>query len=332
MLNASSPGAFAQQRRGSNLAPCCCFGPCAAAGDGDVPISHPPADQTGYRAFVVGDVKVFPLQDATGAMSLDRVFPEADPAGEVAPWLNAEGNLQMSFGCTLLQSDGLNILCDTSCGDVVQPAPQPPHRHLPELLLSAAGLLPEDIDIVTYSHAHADHVAGGIVRDLDSGGLVPTFPNARYLIRERELAHQVGTETYATFFSPLEAAGRLETIASEGDYVLTSDIMLQSGFEGHTPGLQVTRIGSKGRGAPAYFIGDALHVLLQFGMPHYSPSFDFDIEKSVPARQRLLDKIQAEGALLLSPHLPFPGVGHVVGAGATRSFAPLALPAAEGRL
>jgi glyoxylase-like metal-dependent hydrolase (beta-lactamase superfamily II) len=210
----------------------------------------------------------------------------------------------------------------------VQPAPQPPHRLLPELLLAAAGITPDDIDIVTYSHAHADHVAGGIVFN-STGSLVPTFPHARYLIRERELAHQRGSENYDTFFAPLEEAGLLEAIPSDGDYPLTQDVVLMSGYEGHTPGLQITRVASQTE--RAYFIGDALHVLLQFSMPQYSPSFDFAVEQSVPSRRRLLDRLQAEGALLVSPHLPFPGVGHVVGAGLSRSFAPLELPAiAEG--
>ena len=222
------PGAFA--RRGSSSGPSCCscFGPCPVSADAP-PITHPAADPVGYRSFSVGDVKVFPLQDATGSMPLDRVFPDADPAGEVAAFLNSEGNLSMSFGCVLLQSAGLNILCDTSCGDVVQPAPQPPHRHLPELLLAAAGLTPADIDIVTYSHAHGDHVAGGIVYD-SAGELVPAFPHARYLIRERELAPQLGSQNYETFFAPLEEAGLLEAIPSEGDYALTRDVVLLSGY------------------------------------------------------------------------------------------------------
>lgn len=323
-MQATRPGAFTQRRSSPSVDCCCCFGPCSVAADA-TPISHPAADPVGYRSFSVGDVKVFPLQDGTGAMPLERVFPDADPAGEVAKFLNAEGNLTMSFGCVLLQSAGLNILCDTSCGDVVQPAPQPPHRLLPELLFAAAGITPDDIDIVTYSHAHADHVAGGIVYNTN-GSLVPTFPHARYLIRQRELAHQVGSENYDTFFAPLEGAGLLETIPSDGDYPLTQDVVLMSGYEGHTPGLQITRIASQAQ--CAYFIGDALHVLLQFSMPHYSPSFDYDVEQSVPSRRRLLDRMQAEGALLVSPHLPFPGVGHVVGSGLSRSFAPLELPMA----
>ena len=58
--------------------------------------------------------------------------------------------------------------------------------------------------------------------------------------------------------------------------------------------------------------------MLQFAMPRYSPSFDWDAARSVPSRVRLLDTIAAEAALLISPHVPFPGVGRVASKGAAR--------------
>ena len=70
-----------------------------------------------------------------------------------------------------------------------------------------------------------------------------------------------------------------------------------------------------------------MHVLLQFEYPSYSPSFDWNTERSVPARVQLLETIAAESALLMSPHLPFPGVGHVrSNADGGVSFEPVELP------
>ena len=158
--SSSTPGAFATRR--APFGGCeCCFGAAGAASLG--PAQLPP-DGAGFRRLQIGGVTAYPLQDAVGAMSLESVFVGADSA-ELKGFLNSDGHIEMSFGCVLLQSAGLNILCDTSCGDVVSVSPQPPSRLLPELLLASAGLTPADIDIVTYSHAHGDHVAGGIVRD-----------------------------------------------------------------------------------------------------------------------------------------------------------------------
>ena len=223
----SAPGAFA--RRTAPFAGCpCCFGPAAAAAEQVNQSNTLPDPHGGFRRLSVGSVKCFPLQDAVGAMSVGSVFADAD-MDAISGFLNVDGNLEMSFGCVLLQSAGLNVLCDTSCGDVTQVAPQPQSRPLPDLLLAAAGLTPADIDIITFSHAHGDHVAGA-VRYNAAGDLEPTFPNARHLIREPELASVQGSDTYPTYFAPLEAAGLLEVLPPEGDYALTDEVVLQSGF------------------------------------------------------------------------------------------------------
>ena len=82
-------------------------------------------------------------------------------------------SIELSFGCTLIQSCGKNILCDTSLGSVAPPVPpECRHRDLHKLLQTAAGLLPQDIDIVILSHAHTDHVGGCVCLD-KTGRLVP---------------------------------------------------------------------------------------------------------------------------------------------------------------
>ena len=52
--------------------------------------------------------------------------------------------------------------------------------------LAAIGLGFGDIDFVMCTHLHIDHV--GWNTRLDNGRWVPTFPKARYLFAERELA------------------------------------------------------------------------------------------------------------------------------------------------
>ena len=52
--------------------------------------------------------------------------------------------------------------------------------------LAAAGIAFEDVDFVMCTHLHVDHV--GWNTKLENGRWVPTFPNARYLFSERELA------------------------------------------------------------------------------------------------------------------------------------------------
>ena len=51
--------------------------------------------------------------------------------------------------------------------------------------LAAVGLTPEDIDFVMCTHLHHDHV--GWNTKLVDGRLVPTFPNAKYLMSKKNL-------------------------------------------------------------------------------------------------------------------------------------------------
>ncbi len=52
----------------------------------------------------------------------------------------------------------------------------------------AAGIKPEEVDIVINSHLHFDH-CGWNTTKLDNGRVVPTFPNARYYVHRGEVEH-----------------------------------------------------------------------------------------------------------------------------------------------
>src|SRR3954451_6006819 len=51
--------------------------------------------------------------------------------------------------------------------------------------LAAAGIAPEEIDVVINTHLHFDHCGWNTVRD-KSGKIVPTFPRAKYYAPEGE--------------------------------------------------------------------------------------------------------------------------------------------------
>ena len=80
------------------------------------------------------------------------------------------------------------ILIDTCCGNDKDRLHKPAQHKLNTSYLSDLknqGVAPEDVDFVMCTHLHFDHV-GWNTRLLD-GRWVPTFPNARYLMSEKEL-------------------------------------------------------------------------------------------------------------------------------------------------
>src|SRR5437667_371102 len=87
--------------------------------------------------------------------------------------------------------------------------------------LQAAGVAPEDIDLVVNTHLHFDH-AGGNTRVVD-GKTVPTFPRARYVVQmgEWEDATHPHERSRASYrdenFVPLAESRQLETVQGEAE-------------------------------------------------------------------------------------------------------------------
>lgn len=285
----------------------------------------------------LGDMVLYPMQDGTVSMPLSKVLGEsvrdevAAAPEHYARFLDDAGCLPFSYGCTLAEGSGRHVLLDTSLGHV-DPPDTTPSRDVRDLLKACAGITRHDIDAVTLSHGHPDHVAGSVML-ADDGELVPMYPNATHYMQRAEYEFASGPMREAwkfdTYLGAVEAAGLLRII--DGEHQVTPEILLIDGFAGHTPGLQAARLQSGE--AIAYYIGDALHQTIQFAKPEWSPVFDWKPELGAASRRKLLGLISQENALLLSPHLPFPGVGKVEPALAEGAweFAPIAIDLPQPR-
>jgi glyoxylase-like metal-dependent hydrolase (beta-lactamase superfamily II) len=84
--------------------------------------------------------------------------------------------------------------------------------------LRELGLLPKDIAMVIFTHLHDEHAGGG-THMTSSGRVLPTFPNARYVMQRsayEEAAHPTersGRYYRADDFEPLEQAGQLDLVS-----------------------------------------------------------------------------------------------------------------------
>ena len=96
--------------------------------------------------------------------------------------------LIMSFHSLIVRTPQGVLLVDSCVGNHKE-RPIIPEWHqqtFPYLQrLKAAGLTPDDIDIVCCTHLHGDHI--GWNTQLEDGRWVPTFKNARYLLAADEV-------------------------------------------------------------------------------------------------------------------------------------------------
>jgi glyoxylase-like metal-dependent hydrolase (beta-lactamase superfamily II) len=161
----------------------------------------------------------------------------------------------------LVRTPDHNVLIDAGIGNKMSPKEVAIYAidRQPTLdeSLAAAGLTPDDIDVVIASHLHFDH-AGGFTSRVDAV-VRPHFARARYKVRRGEWddathPHERNRASYlADDFVPLRDAGVLDF--TEGDGEVLPGISLRA-TPGHTRHHQAIQIESEGQ--VAVFVADLI--------------------------------------------------------------------------
>lgn len=236
-------------------------------------------------------------------------------------WDRGADEWKIAIQTWVIQVDGLTVLVDTGAGnDRDRPHMPPLHRlstgYLAEL--AAAGVRPEDVDVVINTHLHTDHVGWNTRRsgDVGAGGWVPTFPNARYLMPELDYRYFApdapgASEGMRIVFadSVLPVAGQMELFS--GDYQLSESLWLRPA-PGHTPGSTAVWLDA---GEPAVFVGDLTHCPIQIPRPDDPCAFDVDGVAAAVTRKRVFTEASRRRAAVIPAHYPGPGGATIVARG-----------------
>jgi glyoxylase-like metal-dependent hydrolase (beta-lactamase superfamily II) len=233
-------------------------------------------------------------------------------------------NLMISIQSFVIRQDGLTILVDTCGGnDKDRKRPHFHRRNWPWLeTLAAAGVTPEDINVVLCTHLHVDHV--GWNTRLENGRWVPTFPNARYLIAQREWDYWRGAGPAAFAFTgdyitdsvlPIFKTGQADLIGDQ--HMLASDIALEAA-PGHTPGLTMVRL--TGGRQEAILCSDLMHHPLQVRYPAWSTRFCTHPDQARRTRIGFFETHADTGRLVFPTHFPAPTGGIIVRDGSDYRF------------
>ncbi|CAJ1585666.1 MBL fold metallo-hydrolase [[Mycobacterium] wendilense] len=227
-------------------------------------------------------------------------------------WDPASGLVRACLQTFVLRSEGRTILVDTGAGNHKERPYLPVFGHLSTDFLgnlAAAGVQPEDVDVVVNTHVHVDHVGWNTV--LQDREWVPTFPNARYVFSKSDFdfwnplnGHErhgalVNQNMFEDSVLPIQQAGLADMW--EGDtHRLDSNLTLELA-PGHTPGLSVLKLESEGE--RAVFVGDLLHSPAQILHPDWNSCFCEDPRLARESRRRVLSWTADNNALLVPAHL-----------------------------
>lgn len=227
------------------------------------------------------------------------------------------GSFVFSNHSWLIHVDGLTVLVDPCNGNGrVRDVPYFHHRDLPWLeRLHAAGVTPDQVDLVFCTHLHNDHCGWNTTPTAD--GWAPTFPRARYLFTRAEYRRwDTGTgDQHPNTFNqsvfdecvrPVLQAGQARLVTPP--HTLSPSLRIETA-PGHTVGHALLRLESQGR--RAYFTGDVFHHPLQITHPAlHLPGCD-DPGQAAATRRALAARLHQERAALFPAHFPEPHHGTV---------------------
>ncbi|HRJ44759.1 MAG: MBL fold metallo-hydrolase [Caldilineaceae bacterium] len=211
----------------------------------------------------------------------------------------------------LIESDAGLILVDTGQGDKLgereyRRLGMSPRRERLIGEMRSLGFEPEDVATVLFTHLHGDH-AGGATRwseqENPASPLLPTFPNARYLVQRLELADATfpNERTRGTYFpqnwQPLQAAGVLDVV--DGDQRLATGVGTET-VPGHTGSIQAVWLENGGESL--LFLGDTCSWAAHLERLAWVPAFDIYPMQSIEGKRRLRAKAQERESLLVFQH------------------------------
>lgn len=263
-------------------------------------------DQELIRArATVGDAEIIVCTDGTcrfdgGAMF--GVVPKTLWSRKVqADELN---RISIGLNCVVVRIGGKTVLIETGFGNKIAPKLKTIYATQERLpaSLAAAGIKPDQVDIIITTHLHWDHCGWNTILD-SSGAAVPFFPNAQYIAHHGEVEHgrrqwdRDRISYVADNYEPLIASGQMRLIeGSEAD--ICPGIRVEC-FPGHTAHLMAVHIESGNE--HACFISDLIPTSAHLDIG-WAMGFDLDPLRTIEERKRFYARAVPEDWLVLFPH------------------------------
>ncbi len=276
--------------------------------------------------FTIGDTTIHRIVEQEAPFFDPLVFfPTLTPEilEENRDWMTqggyldrANGELVLCIQSYLVQTPHHNILIDTCVGNH-KPRPTRAFWDMMdsdrfEKSLAGTGVTPNQIDYVMCTHLHVDHV--GWNTKLDNGRWVPTFPNAKYVFSDRELAYWTEAEKKDPSAAPWITDSVLPIVAAKKEEVVKSDHVFGDTIKliptpGHTIDHFSVQIGKPG--ADAVITGDMIHSPLQARYPELGMRVDYNSAQAGESRRKLFDCLCETSTLVCTAHFPSPSAGRM---------------------
>lgn len=248
--------------------------------------------RTEYR---LGDVRVISILDAAISMDAKLLIGNKADIRKLVP----SGKCEASLNVFLLKNGKELVLFDTGLGGF--------GNGQAVTVLQEAGITPDKITKIIFTHLHMDHIGGVMV------GGKKVFENAEIYVPEAELAYwsnrnNLSNKSGSTNF---DAVKNFKQIYGDKIKPFAEGVEIIPGLSahaayGHTAGHTMYEITSKNETMLIW--GDIMHCLAaQIGNPAISISYDSNPQAAAKTRVRVLAEAVGK-KYVAGAHLPYPGV------------------------
>lgn len=181
--------------------------------------------------------------------------------------------------------------------------------------LLKSGIKATDVTDVFITHAHIDHIGGIILKDETLA-----YPNAQYHIAKKEFDFWTSVNPdFSNTKNPnpndgvIFAQNVLNSIKDKLTFFNYGDVLFSciktELAEGHTPGHTIFTVFSDDKSIK--HIVDTFHTPLLIAKPDWGTQWDINFNKGVQTRKHILKNCFLNRTLVMTTHLPWPGLGYI---------------------
>jgi glyoxylase-like metal-dependent hydrolase (beta-lactamase superfamily II) len=265
------------------------------------PLRDDPVSAGARREIRVGELTLIAVSD--GYFRTPRTFlgsPAHPTAGYDALAVEQGAEVRMPIGCFVVPGERTALIdlglgpVDRTGRDVLVGGRLLDH-------LTSLGTRPADIDVITLSHLHADHI--GWLADADGE---PVFPNATVHLARADWDHFVAGGAHPAPEPHLLHA--LRELADRDRVVLLDDETdIVPGVRslpapGHTPGHSLHVVHD--RGERVLLFGDAMYCPHQMSATDWAAASDVDPVLAARTLRRYVRDLEENGGAALGCHFP----------------------------
>ena len=263
---------------------------------------------------LLGDFELIHCTDGTYLLDGGAMFGVVPkPLWEKRIRADDQNRIVLGLNTTVVRTGQHTVVIETGVGNKQSEkmrAIQGNQELLPASL-AAAGISPDEVDVVINTHLHFDHCGWNTTLHAD-GSVTPTFPNARYFAHAGEVAHgrlQLDRDRVsylAPNYEPLIASGQMTLLTTEGiraNPEIVPGVSVEV-FPGHTAQLMAVHLESKSPGGSvqhACYISDLLPTSSHLD-PTWVMGYDLDPVTCISERKRFYERAIPENWLVLFTH------------------------------